>query len=440
MAGGNESRPSNINQTMQLTLPANQAYDVLKNMLSCSAMFMMRRWNDEELSISFSSFDDVDLVAVIHEKTESECEVKVTSDCRDANRAVRRLGDFLRDYQAQIGMTSVQMDHERQTASRRADARKEAKHGSGSVPVVSELAQRVSEASLTTKILVGVIAFFIVIGLICGITSCGASSKTANDGKVAIPESSSGFEGENYKDVVTRLESAGFTNIETEGLGDLITGFLHKDGDVKTVSVNGSTSYSSRQKFSPDARIVIRYHSYSTSGESSSDDSDSEDSDSATQEKAKAETSDTEDNSSEPSNSSGSKDNASQVAEENITTRNNQEFAQILAGGDSGRAVEDFADKYQGHNIEFDGYTASVLPHGSDKTRFDYLILAGNTGSTRGPNFHFSDVNYYDLHLTGDNVPSSLTEGLNIHVVAEIGSYDSSSCLLELSPVSITMR
>lgn len=440
MAEEDELQPSNINQTMQLTLPAEQAYEVLKNMLSCSAMFMMRRWDDEERSISFSSFDDVDLVAVIHGKSESECEAKVTSDCRDVNRAVRRLGDFLRDYQAQIGMTSVQLDHERQTVSRRANARKEAKHGSGSVTVISGLAQRVSNAPFTTKILAGVIALFIVVGLICGITSCGASSKAADDGKIAIPESSSGFEGENYKDVVTRLESEGFTNIETEGLGDLITGFLHKDGDVKTVSVNGSTSYSSRQRFSPDVQIVIRYHSYSTSGESSSDDSDSDDSDSATQEKAKTETDDTEDDSSKPSDSSDSKDSASQVAEENITMQNNQEFAQILAGGDSGQAIENFANKYQGRNIEFDGYTASVLPHGSAKTRFDYLILAGNVGSTRGPNFHFSDVNYYDLHLTGDNVPSSFAEGLNIHVVAEIESYNSASCLFELKPVSITMR
>ena len=116
------------------------------------------------------------------------------------------------------------------------------------------------------------------------------------------------------------------------------------------------------------------------------------------------------------------------------------EFAQILAGGDSGQAIESFANKYQGRNIEFDGYTASVLPHDSNKTRFDYLILAGNVGGTYGPNFHFSDVNYYDLHLTGDNVPSSFTEGLNIHVIAEIESYDSASGLFELKPVSITMR
>lgn len=68
MGREDELQPSNINQTMQLTLPVDHAYDVLKNMLSCSAMFMMRRWDDEKRSISFSSFDDIDLVAVIHEK------------------------------------------------------------------------------------------------------------------------------------------------------------------------------------------------------------------------------------------------------------------------------------------------------------------------------------------------------------------------------------
>lgn len=435
MTREDEPRPSNINQTMRLTLPADQAYDVLKNMLSCSAMFMMRHWNDEEQSVSFSSFDGVDLVAVIQERSETECDVRVTSDCRDVNHASQRIGDFLRDYQAQIGMTSVQLEHERQTASRRAGAGNDAKYGSGPVVAVSELAQRVSAASIATKILVGVAVLFIVIGLICGITSCGASSKAANDGKVAIPESSSGFEGENYEDVATRLESAGFTNIETEGLGDLITGFFHKDGEVKTVSVDGSTSYSSHQRFSPGARIVIRYHSYPASDESSSEDSDS-----APQEKSETETDDAEDDSSESSDSAGNEDDAPQADEENITMQNNQEFAQILAGGDSGQPIESFANKYQGRNIEFDGYTASVLPHGSNKTRFDYLILAGDVGSGRGPNFHFSDVNYYDLHLTGDNIPSSFTEGLNIHVIAEIESYNSTSSLLELKPVSITMR
>lgn len=55
MGREDELQPSNINQTMQLTLPVDHAYDVLKNMLSCSAMFMMRRWNDEE-AVDFVQF------------------------------------------------------------------------------------------------------------------------------------------------------------------------------------------------------------------------------------------------------------------------------------------------------------------------------------------------------------------------------------------------
>lgn len=429
---GNESQPSGVGRTMQLALSADQAYDVLKNMLSCSAMFMMRRWDDEGRSISFGSFDDANFVATIREVSDTECEVRITSDCRDTNRAAQRINDFLRDYQAQIGMTSVQLNHERQVIPRRVNAGNGSRHGSEPTTAVSGLAQRASNASITTKTLVCIVALFVVIGIICGITSCGTFSKTASNGRIAIPESSSGFEGENYKDVVTRLESEGFTNIKTEGLGDLITGFFHKDGDVKTVSVDGSTSYSSNQKFRPDAKIVIRYHSYPTSSSSSTDEDDS-----TSQEEPKTETDDTEGDSSD---SSEDKSESSQTDEGNITVQNNQEFAKMLEDGDSGQAIENFANKYTGRNVEFDGYTASVLPHGSSKTRFDYLILAGDVGSTRGPNFHFSDVNYYDLHLTGDDVPSSFTEGLNIHVVAEIESYDSASCLFELSPVSITMR
>ncbi len=49
-------------------------------------------------------------------------------------------------------------------------------------------------------------------------------------------------------------------------------------------------------------------------------------------------------------------------------------------------------------------------------------------------------MNYYDLHLKGGNIPDSFTTNLNIHVIAKIKNYDSASDLLELEPVSITMR
>ncbi len=98
------------------------------------------------------------------------------------------------------------------------------------------------------------------------------------------------------------------------------------------------------------------------------------------------------------------------------TTRNSPRYLRAEIPGRPSRVLQ---TSIRGAS-KIDGYTASVLPHDSNKTRFDLSILAGNVGGTYGPNFHFSDVNYYDLHLTGDNVPSSFTEGLNIHVIAEI--------------------
>lgn len=76
------------------------------------------------------------------------------------------------------------------------------------------------------------------------------------------PASSSMLEGEDYRDVVMRFENAGFTNIETEPMGDLITGWVNKDGSVAKVSIAGETSFGSSSEYPPDALVRISYHSY----------------------------------------------------------------------------------------------------------------------------------------------------------------------------------
>ena len=82
------------------------------------------------------------------------------------------------------------------------------------------------------------------------------------DGQVQPPVTSSAAEDKNYEDIKLQFENAGFMNVHAEGLGDLVTGWLHKEGDVKEVSVNGKTNYSKSEWVNPDARVVIRYHSY----------------------------------------------------------------------------------------------------------------------------------------------------------------------------------
>jgi hypothetical protein len=81
--------------------------------------------------------------------------------------------------------------------------------------------------------------------------------------KVRMPKSAEELKGENYKDVITLLETTGFRNIKTEILYDLVTGWMTKDGEVERVSANGETDFHSGSKFPADAKIVVTYHAFS---------------------------------------------------------------------------------------------------------------------------------------------------------------------------------
>lgn len=131
------------------------------------------------------------------------------------------------------------------------------------------------------------------------------------------------------------------------------------------------------------------------------------------------------------------------ATEEVLNVNNCEELTALLSLKDEfDPSMAEFALKYQGRTIEFDGNVAYVSPHEGYNTRFDYLIYAGDYSESEvsGPSFQFEDVNYYDLHLEGDNVPDTFDVGLNIHVVAKIVEYDSESGLFKLEPVAITMR
>lgn len=126
-----------------------------------------------------------------------------------------------------------------------------------------------------------------------------------------------------------------------------------------------------------------------------------------------------------------------------LNSKNNKDLAYILSTkNEFDDRIGEFADEYYGCIIEFNGYVADVMPYKDYKTRFNYLICVGNYGKSpaRGPQFQFRDVNRYDLKLSGDNIPNRVGEGMNIHVVAEVGEYDRNTGLFELDPVKITMR
>ena len=68
--------------------------------------------------------------------------------------------------------------------------------------------------------------------------------------------------GKDYQKVVDEFESSGFTNIKLEKLDDLVTGWLTKDGEVESVSVDGDTGYSADAWYPADVEVIITYHTF----------------------------------------------------------------------------------------------------------------------------------------------------------------------------------
>ena len=65
-----------------------------------------------------------------------------------------------------------------------------------------------------------------------------------------------------YQEVVNSFKDAGFTNVKLETKYDIITGWLTKDGEIESISINGKKEYDSYDKVRLDAEIIITYHTY----------------------------------------------------------------------------------------------------------------------------------------------------------------------------------
>ena len=80
--------------------------------------------------------------------------------------------------------------------------------------------------------------------------------------KVKVPSSISGYENKDVASIEAMFVSAGFTNIKTIPLNDLTVGLLKRPGTVESIIINGKSVTSGGKKFSPDATVVISYHSH----------------------------------------------------------------------------------------------------------------------------------------------------------------------------------
>lgn len=106
------------------------------------------------------------------------------------------------------------------------------------------------------------ILFVLLLILTLSLAACGG--KDTHEGEAKTPSGSSIQEGQDYKEVIENFKEKGFTNIKTEKIEDLITGWLIKDGEVEEVSVDNDVNYSSDEWVLADTEIVIKYHTFAS--------------------------------------------------------------------------------------------------------------------------------------------------------------------------------
>ena len=265
-----------------------------------------------------------------------------------------------------------------------------------------------------------------LMGALVLILAIGAVNESKDSaGKISVNISSSELVGENYEDVVSNLENAGFTNIETEVLDDLVTGWLTKDGEVEKVEIDGTTPFSSDSKFEPNAKIVVTYHTFPE--EDSKPEESVQSSESVIESPG------------DNSNESGIIYIDPEDPKYNtiLTADNNEDLSAVLLTKDtSDPIIKDFADKYSLYTIEFDGYIAYVSQYEDSKTRLDVLIYVGDyrTKNLCGPSIQLENIGTIDYNW----MKTSINQ--NVHVVAEVIEYREASGLLILKPISVEER
>ncbi len=287
------------------------------------------------------------------------------------------------------------------------------------------------------------------------LNGCSHESGGKPDNRIEMPASSSDYEGRNYQEVINELEIIGFTNINVEVLDDLVIGWLTKDGEVEKISIDGNTIFSSGAKYSSDATVIITYHTFPEKSVESSDEKEIPSDDTADipektveiPEKKIDNPDEVQENSEKTKEPELQPDPASEAELEEVilTVENNEDFAEVLATkGEFSPLFTEFAQKYKGQQIEFDGHIDYVVNHGDYDTRWDILLSVGdwideNTVSP-GPIFKFNDVNTSNMGIEDLFLPAYICIGSDVHIIARIGEFNEDTGIFLLTPVLVTER
>lgn len=250
----------------------------------------------------------------------------------------------------------------------------------------------------------------------------GCSSDTENG--IKVPSSSSDYKGQNYEEVISDIEGAGFTNVNVAILDDLITGWMTKDGEVEAVSVDGDTEYNANARYSNDVEIVVTYHTFPEATDTSE------------------ETTDTSEESEDPDIQEDSKEDD---AEEILTVSNCEDLVVLLSTrGDVDPKFSEFAEKYKGRIVEFDACITYIVNHDDYDTRYDLLLDGGDyiddDTDNPGPTFKFGNVNNYDMGIDAIFLPDFVSLRSNVRIQAMVVDFNADTGIFRLDPVKVEER
>lgn len=268
--------------------------------------------------------------------------------------------------------------------------------------------------------------------------SIAGCSSEGHEGQAKTPSGSSVQQGRDYQEVYEQFEKKGFTNIQFEVLDDLVTGWLTKDGEVESVSVDGDTGYSADKWYPADVEVIITYHTFPNK-ESGNDTSD----DSQTTDPVTYETT-------EPTTDKSIVEPTHDI----LTVENCEALAAMLTlNADVDSSYAEFAKQYLGKTIEFDGsidYKDNHISYnpfnGNSSTseyEYDVLVSYGDYDADHqtGPTIKIENVSSrklgYDVSKT---LPSFMAVGSNARIRVRVGSYNENTGIFEMHLESIEAR
>lgn len=269
-----------------------------------------------------------------------------------------------------------------------------------------------------------VVSVFIAFILVFSLAGCD-NDPNAHEGEAKTPSGSSVQKGRDYQDVIADFEGKGFTNIKTVVLDDLITGWMTKDGEVESVSVDGDIDYSPDRWYPNDVEVIVTYHTFPV------------------KEPAETGTPTTK----EPAELTPEPTTEPTPDDTILTAENNKEFAAVLVVENPGdQIIKDFALKYKGRTIEFDGYVWDWINHSSISpitgketvydTLYDTCVWVGDVEDADtvvgGPTFRVEEVSFPNF--------SSAINRRNAHIVAKILYFDENLEFLFIKLISIDDR